>query len=147
MREDDGRMVPNFIRQALRNEPLTVYGEGTQTRGLQYVDDLIEGVFRLMKSDETRPVNIGNPVEHTVREIAEMVIELSGSKSEISHRPLPEDDPRQRRPDITRARESLGWEPQTQAREGLEKTLDWFASSAKFRACPEPSPATGSEGP
>jgi len=147
MREDDGRMVPNFIRQALLGEPLTVYGDGTQTRSVQYVDDLIEGVIRLMRSDETRPVNLGNPVEYTVREIAEMVIELSGSQSEISHQPLPEDDPRQRRPDITRARESLGWEPQTQAREGLQKTLDWFASSAKFRARPEASPATRSEGP
>jgi len=127
MREDDGRMVPNFIRQALLGEPLSVYGDGTQTRSLQYVDDLIEGVIRLMRSEETRPVNIGNPVECTVREVAEMILELSGSRSEISHQPLPEDDPRQRCPDITRARESLGWEPQTPAREGLEKTLTWFA--------------------
>jgi dTDP-glucose 4,6-dehydratase len=141
MREDDGRMVPNFMRQALLGEPLTVYGEGTQTRSVQYVDDLIEGVFRLMKSAETRPVNIGNPVEYPVREVAEMIIELSGSGSEISHRPLPEDDPQQRCPDITRAREVLGWEPQTGAREGLAKTLQWFASQAEAR-----SPATHSEG-
>src|SRR5215216_5923276 len=114
MREDDGRMVPNFIRQALLGEPLTVYGEGTQTRSVQYVDDLIEGLIRLMKSEETRPVNIGNPVEYSVREVAEMVIELSGSQSGISHQPLPEDDPKQRCPDITRAREALGWEPKTQ---------------------------------
>jgi dTDP-glucose 4,6-dehydratase len=127
MREDDGRMVPNFIRQALTGKPLTVYGDGTQTRSLQYVDDLIEGVIRLMRSEETRPVNIGNPVERSVREIAELVLELSGSRSEISYQPLPEDDPRQRCPDITRARETLGWEPQTPAREGLEKTLTWFA--------------------
>jgi dTDP-glucose 4,6-dehydratase len=147
MREDDGRMVPNFIRQALREAPLTVYGDGTQTRSVQYVDDLIEGVIRLMKSDETRPVNIGNPIEYSVSEVAEMVIELSGSRSEISHQPLPEDDPRQRRPDITRARESLGWEPQTQAREGLQKTLSWFASRAKPRVRPEASPASRSEGP
>jgi dTDP-glucose 4,6-dehydratase len=146
MREDDGRMVPNFIRQALREAPLTVYGDGTQTRSVQYVDDLIEGVIRLMKSDETRPVNIGNPIEYSVSEVAEMVIELSGSRSEISHQPLPEDDPRQRRPDITRARESLGWEPQTQAREGLHKTLSWFASRAKARVSPEASPASRSEG-
>jgi dTDP-glucose 4,6-dehydratase len=128
MREDDGRMVPNFITQALLGEPLSLYGEGTQTRSLQYVDDLIEGVIRLMRSGETRPVNIGNPIEYSVREVAEMIIELSGSHSEISHQPLPEDDPQKRRPDITRARESLGWEPQTPAREGLEKTLTWFAS-------------------
>jgi len=130
MREDDGRMVPNFIRQALLGESLTVYGDGTQTRSLQYVDDLIEGVIRLMKSDEIRPVNIGNPVEYTVGDIAEMIIELSGSQSEISHQPLPEDDPRQRCPDITRARETLGWEPRTQAREGLQKTLNYFAQLA-----------------
>ena len=129
MRADDGRMVPNFIRQALLGEPLTLYGGGTQTRSVQYVDDLIEGVIRLMKSEEIRPVNIGNPVEYSVREVAEMVIELSGSRSEISHHPLPEDDPKQRCPDISRAREVLGWEPQTQAREGLAKALSWFRSS------------------
>src|SRR5215212_4027979 len=133
MRRDDGRMVPNFISQALLGELLTVYGDGTQTRSLQYIDDLIEGVIRLMKSDETRPVNIGNPVEYTVGDIAEMIIELSGSQSEISHQPLPEDDPRQRCPDITRARETLGWEPQTQAREGLQKTLSYFAQLAEHQ--------------
>jgi len=143
MRVDDGRMVPNFIRQALLGEPLTVYGEGTQTRSVQYVDDLIEGVIRLMKSDETRPVNIGNPVEYSVREVAAMIIELSGSPSEISHQPLPEDDPKQRCPDITRAREVLGWEPQTQASEGLAKTIDWFASVAEARS--KGSPATRGE--
>ena len=94
---------------------------------MQYIGDLIEGVIRLMRSEETRPVNIGNPVECTVREVAEMVIELAGSRSEISHQLLPEDDPRQRCPDISRAKESLGWEPQTPVREGLEKTLTWFA--------------------
>ena len=146
MREDDGRMVPNFIRQALLGEPLTVYGDGTQTRSLQYVDDLIEGVIRLMRSDEARPVNIGNPVEYSVREIAEMVMELSGSQSEISYLPLPEDDPRQRRPDITRARESLGWEPRTPMREGLEKTLTWFAPRADGPARAKAAPATRSEG-
>jgi dTDP-glucose 4,6-dehydratase len=126
-RPDDGRVVPTFISQALAGKPLTVYGDGTQTRSLQYVDDLVEGVYRLMQSDEDRPVNIGNPVEHTVREIAEMVIELSGSRSEIVYGPLPADDPRRRCPDISRARETLGWEPQTPATEGLEKTLAWFA--------------------
>jgi dTDP-glucose 4,6-dehydratase len=146
MREDDGRMVPNFIRQALLGEPLTVYGDGTQTRSVQYVDDLIEGVIRLMKSNETRPVNIGNPVEYSVNEVARMIIALSGSRSEISHQPLPEDDPRHRRPDITRARETLGWEPETPAREGLQKTLTWFASRVKPRAHPKASPASRSEG-
>ena len=126
-RPDDGRVVPSFVSQALAGTPLTVYGDGTQTRSLQYVDDLVEGVLRLMHSDEHRPVNIGNPVEHTVREIAEMVIGLSGSPSEIVYRPLPSDDPQRRCPDISRARESLGWEPQTPATEGLQKTLAWFA--------------------
>src|SRR5215203_5064557 len=146
MRPDDGRLVPNFIRQALLGEPLAVYGDGTQTRSLQYVDDLIEGVIRLMRSEETRPVNIGNPVECTVREVAEMVIELSGSRSEISHQPLPEDDPKQRCPDITRAREALSWEPQTPAREGLAKTLTWFASQAQGRTPPQRSHTTRGEG-
>ena len=120
-------MVPSFISQALAGTPLTVYGEGIQTRSLQYVDDLVEGIVRLMHSDEYRPVNIGNPVEHTVREIADMVIELSGSQSDIIHQPLPGDDPQRRCPDITRARETPGWEPRTPAREGLQKTLAWFA--------------------
>jgi dTDP-glucose 4,6-dehydratase len=146
MREDDGRMVPNFIRQALRGEPLTVYGDGTQTRSVQYIDDLIEGVIRLMKSGETRPVNIGNPIEYSVREIAEMVMKLSGSQSGIHHQPLPEDDPKQRCPDITRAREALGWEPQTPAREGLAKTLTWFASQAQPRTPPGASRTTCNEG-
>ena len=126
-RPGDGRMVPSFISQALAGIPLTVYGDGTQARSLQYADDLVDGVLRLIRSDEGRPVNIGNPVEHTVREIAEMVIELSGSRSEIVHQPLPGDDPRRRCPDITRARESLGREPQIPIGEGLEKTLTWFA--------------------
>jgi len=146
MREDDGRMVPAFIRQALLGEPLSIYGEGTQTRSVQYVEDLIEGVIRLMNSEETRPVNIGNPVEYSVREIAEIIIELSGSQSEISHQPLPEDDPKQRCPDITRAREAFGWEPQIPAREGLAKTLTWFASQAQARTPPEASHITRGEG-
>ena len=127
MRPDDGRMIPNFIRQTLAGEPLTIYGDGSQTRSVQYVEDLIEGVFRLMKSDEARPVNIGNPDEYSVREVADMVVELSGSPSKLVYQPLPQDDPKQRCPDITRAREALGWEPRVGAREGLEKTLSWFA--------------------
>ena len=127
MRPDDGRMIPNFIRQALSGEPLTLYGDGSQTRSVQYVGDLIEGIFRLTKSTETRPVNIGNPTEFTVREIAEMVMEISGGEGELVYELLPEDDPKQRCPDITRARETLGWEPRVPAREGLEKTFVWFA--------------------
>ena len=130
MKSDDGRMVPNFISQALAGRPITVYGDGTQTRSLQYVDDLVEGVLRLMQGHENRPVNIGNPVEYTVRELAEMVVELSGSRSEISYGPLPQDDPRRRCPDISRAREVLGWEPRTPTTEGLKKTLAWFARSS-----------------
>jgi dTDP-glucose 4,6-dehydratase len=146
MTEDDGRMVPNFIRQALLGEPLTVYGEGTQTRSVQYIEDLIEGLIRLMKSEETRPVNIGNPVEYSVLEVAKMIIELSGSQSQISHQPLPEDDPKQRCPDITRAREVLGWEPQTPAREGLARTLTWFASQARAQTPSGVSHTTRGEG-
>jgi dTDP-glucose 4,6-dehydratase len=127
MRVDDGRMVPNFIQQALLGRPLTVYGDGSQSRSVQYVDDLIEGLLRLMKSAEDRPVNIGNPVEYSVRQIAEMILEISGSQSGIVYEPLPEDDPKQRRPDITRARETLGWEPRVPAKEGLKLTFEWFA--------------------
>ena len=129
MRPDDGRMVPSFVTQALSGQPLTVHGDGTQTRSLQYIDDLMEGVWLLMRSAETRPVNIGNPLEHTVREVAELVLELSGSKSKIVHQPLPEDDPKRRCPDITRAREALGWEPRVPAREGLKRTIEWFAET------------------
>lgn len=127
MRPDDGRMVPNFVTQALAGRPLTVYGDGTQTRSIQYVDDLIEGTFRLMGSAEHRPVNIGNPVEYSVREVAELVVELAGSRGGIVSEPLPQGDPKQRCPDITRAREVLGWEPRVGAREGLQKTIAWFA--------------------
>jgi dTDP-glucose 4,6-dehydratase len=127
MRPDDGRMIPNFISQALAGEPLTIHGDGFQTRSVQYVDDLIEGIFRLMRSEERRPVNVGNPVEYSVREVAALILKLSGSASEIVHKPLPKDDPKQRCPDITRARDSLGWEPAVPAREGLGLTLNWFA--------------------
>ena len=131
MRPDDGRMIPNFVGQALSGEPLTIYGDGSQTRSVQYVDDLVEGIFRLMKSVEQRPVNIGNPVEYTIREVAELVLELSGSPSELVQKPLPEDDPKQRCPDISRAREVLGWEPRVPAQEGLELTLEWFAKRTR----------------
>lgn len=130
MRPDDGRMIPNFVSQALSGEPLTVYGDGEQTRSVQYVDDLVEGVVRLMRSPEHRPVNIGNPVEYRVRDVAEMILRLSGSESPVTHEPLPEDDPKQRCPDISRAREVLGWEPKVPAEEGLAKTIGWFSGRA-----------------
>jgi dTDP-glucose 4,6-dehydratase len=131
MRPDDGRMIPNFVSQALAGKPITIYGDGNQTRSLQYVDDLIEGLLRLMHSEESRPVNIGNPVEHTVREVAEMVLDLSGGAGGLAFEPLPADDPRRRCPDITRARTVLWWEPRFPAREGLAKTLNWFAALAE----------------
>ncbi len=128
MRPDDGRMIPNFITQALSGRSLTIYGDGSQSRSIQYIEDLIEGIFLLMRSRESRPVNMGNPVEYSVREVARMVIELCGrDESDLVHEPLPEDDPRQRCPDISRAREVLGWEPRVPAREGLRRTFEWFA--------------------
>jgi dTDP-glucose 4,6-dehydratase len=134
MRSDDGRMTPNFIQQALSGEPLTVYGDGSQTRSVQYIDDLIEGVVRLMRNLETRPVNIGNPVEYTVKEVACLILKLSGSVSELVYEPLPQDDPKQRCPDISRAYESLGWEPRVPAKEGLSRTIEWFAKRFAERA-------------
>lgn len=128
MRSDDGRMVPNFIQQVLAGEPLTIYGDGSQTRSVQYVDDLVEGVVRLMRSRETRPVNIGNPRELSIEEFAEIVLKISGREGGMVYEPLPEDDPKQRCPDITRARESLGWEPRIPAEEGLKRTFEWFAA-------------------
>jgi dTDP-glucose 4,6-dehydratase len=126
MRLDDGRVVPNFMGQALRGEDLTVYGEGKQTRSFCYVDDLIEGIVRLLGSDVHEPVNLGNPNEVTILEFAQEILDLSGSKSRIIYKPLPQDDPRLRRPDITRARTLLGWEPQVERREGLRRTLEYF---------------------
>lgn len=126
MRPRDGRVVSNFIVQALRGEELTVYGDGTQTRSFGYVDDTIAGVLALLDSSVNEPVNIGNPGEFTMLELAELVLELTGSPSKVTHRPLPQDDPMQRRPDITRARGELGWEPQVPLREGLVPTIEWF---------------------
>jgi len=138
LRPDDGRMVPNFVQQALFGEPLSIYGDGRQTRSVQYVDDLVEGVFRLMNSKETRPVNLGNPNEHTVYEVAKLILKLSGSSSELVHKPLPQDDPKQRCPDISRAREVLGWEPRVTAEDGLKLTFEWFAErEAKRRTWQE----------
>ena len=131
MRSNDGRAVPNFITQALAGKALTVYGDGSQTRSLCYVDDLIEGVMRLLACDEPGPVNLGNPQELTMLELARLVKELTGSRSEIAFSPLPVDDPRQRQPDITRARELLEWEPRVAPREGLARTIDWFRSYSR----------------
>jgi UDP-glucuronate decarboxylase len=128
MHPNDGRVVSNFIVQALSGENITIYGDGGQTRSFCYVGDLIDGMIRLMASDKrvTGPINIGNPNEFSIRELAETVIELTGSRSKIVQAPLPSDDPRQRQPDISKARETLGWEPKTQLREGLEKTIAYF---------------------
>jgi len=126
MRPADGRAVPTFIASALRGEPVPVFGDGSQTRSLCYVDDLVEGTLRLMRTSETLPVNLGNPHELTVLDLARTIIELTGSQSTIAFRPLPEDDPRQRCPDIGRARELLGWEPRVPLRDGLARTIAWF---------------------
>ena len=126
LQANDGRVISNFMMQALRGEPLTIYGDGLQTRSFCYVSDLIEGIVRLAASDEHEPVNIGNPCEFTMLECAREVLAVTGSKSEIVHRPLPKDDPTRRRPDITKARTLLGWEPKVPLREGLERSLDYF---------------------
>ena len=126
MRVKDGRAVPAFMSQALRNEDVTVFGDGSQTRSFCYVSDLVDGIIRMMESSENSPINIGNPTEMTIRQIAETIIEMTGSKSRIVYQPLPEDDPKIRRPDITRARTLLGWEPKVDLREGLTKTIDYF---------------------
>jgi dTDP-glucose 4,6-dehydratase len=126
MRLDDGRVVPNLMGQALRGEPLTVYGDGAQTRSFCYVADLVEGIVRLLQTDFHEPVNLGNPNEVSILDFAREIVELSGSKSEIVFKPLPEDDPRVRRPDISRARKLLGWEPKIERRDGMRRTLEYF---------------------
>ena len=132
MRLNDGRALPNFVYQALSGQPITVYGEGKQTRSFCYVSDLIEGIYRLMMSDEHEPTNIGNPHEITILEFAERIRDLTGTKVPIIFKPLPQDDPKQRCPDITKARRILGWEPKVNLAEGLEKTLAYFR--AQFAA-------------
>ena len=119
----DGRVVTNFVRQALAGEPLTAYGSGLQTRSFQYVDDLVEGIVRYLGVRDPGPINLGNPNEFTMLELAELVLELTGSTSPLVFEPLPADDPRQRRPDISRARDLLGWEPRVALRPGLERTI------------------------
>jgi dTDP-glucose 4,6-dehydratase len=124
----DGRVISNFMMQALRGEPLTVYGYGSQTRSFCYVDDLIEGILRLARSEEHMPVNIGNPDEFTILECAQAVIEVTGSKSKLRYEALPVDDPTRRCPDISRARALLGWEPRIKLKEGLQRSLEYFKS-------------------
>lgn len=125
-RANDGRVVPTFINQAIRNEPITVFGKGQQTRSFCYVSDLIEGIYRLMRSREHYPVNIGNPHEMTVLQFAELIVELTKSRSQIVYKPLPQDDPTVRRPNIEKARTLLGWEPQVDIRTGLAQTIEHF---------------------
>jgi dTDP-glucose 4,6-dehydratase len=131
MRVNDGRVVPAFISQALRNEPMTVFGDGSQTRSFCYVSDLVEGIYRLLMSDEVNPTNIGNPSEMTVLQFAERIRALVGSTAPIEFRPLPEDDPKIRRPDITKARKLLEWEPRVPLDEGLKRTIDYFRTVVK----------------
>ena len=126
MRLNDGRVVPAFVSQALKNKPITVFGEGTQTRSFCYVSDLIDGIFRLMMSEYDMPVNIGNPTELTMLQFAREIIKATGSRSKIVHRPLPQDDPKQRKPDITRARKLLKWEPKVNLATGLSETIEYF---------------------
>ena len=128
MSTKDGRVISNFVVQALRNEPFTVFGKGVQTRSFCYVDDLVEGLIRLMDLDDfAGPINLGNPVEYSVGELTKLIVELTGTTSQIDHQPLPQDDPTQRQPDISLAIEKLNWRPMIELREGLEKTIAYFA--------------------
>jgi dTDP-glucose 4,6-dehydratase len=131
LRLNDGRAIPAFMTQALSNAPLTVFGDGSQTRSFQYVSDLIDGLWRLMRASTNDPVNLGNPQEMTLLELAKRIIRLTGSRSEIVFRPLPEDDPKVRQPDISRARSLLGWEPRVDTDEGLKRTLEWFREKVR----------------
>ena len=131
MRLNDGRAVPAFMSQVLRNQDVTVFGDGSQTRSFTYITDLVDGIIKLMLSSENDPVNIGNPVEMTISKIAETIITMTGATSQIVYRPLPTDDPKQRRPDITRARTLLGWEPKVQLHEGLVKTIEYFRTKVR----------------
>ncbi len=139
MRLNDGRVLPAFIGQALRGEDLTIFGDGSQTRSFCYVDDLVEGIYRLLMSDYAEPVNIGNPSEITIREFAEEIIKLTGTDQKIIYKPLPQDDPKQRRPDITKAREILNWEPRVSREEGLRITYAYFKAFSRERLYEESS--------
>src|SRR5947209_16184813 len=129
---NDGRVISNFMKQALRSEPLTIYGDGTQTRSFCYVSDEVDGIVRLSKSDEHDPVNIGNPVEFTILECAQLVLKVTGSKSPIVYEPLPQDDPKQRRPDISKARRLLGWKPKIDLEDGLKLSIDYFKQAIEL---------------
>lgn len=133
MRLNDGRVLPAFIGQALRGEDLTIFGDGSQTRSFCYVDDLVEGIYRLLLSDYAYPVNIGNPSEITIKDFAEEIIRLTGTSQKVVYKPLPKDDPKQRQPDITKAREILGWEPKIDRAEGLRRTYEYFSGLSKER--------------
>jgi UDP-glucuronate decarboxylase len=130
MHPNDGRVVSNFVVQALKGQPITIYGDGSQTRSFCFVEDLVDGLIRLMESpdSETGPINLGNPAEHTILQLAEKIVAMTGSKSRIEMRPLPSDDPRQRNPDISKARSVLQWEPKVPLEEGLAKTIAHFSS-------------------
>jgi len=132
MQKDDGRAVPNFINQALRGEKLTIYGDGKQTRSFCYVSDLVEGIYKLMLSEEHQPLNLGNPNEFTILELAQKVLKILDSKAPLAFKPLPQDDPKQRRPDILKAKKILGWEPKIDLDEGLQKTIAWFKQAPTF---------------
>jgi dTDP-glucose 4,6-dehydratase len=131
MRMNDGRAIPNLLRQALTGEPLTVYGDGSQTRSFCYVTDLVDGIWRLMQAPVHDPVNLGNPYEMTLLDLAKRILRLTGSSSRLVFQPLPQDDPRVRQPDITRARTLLGWEPRVDVDEGLGKTIEWFRTALR----------------
>ncbi|MFH1458514.1 MAG: UDP-glucuronic acid decarboxylase family protein [Candidatus Omnitrophota bacterium] len=132
MRIRDGRVVPNFVYQALHHKDLTVYGRGTQTRSFCYIDDLIEGIVRVMHSNSNTPFNLGNPKEFTILELARLIIRLTGTKSKITFKPLPQDDPRQRKPDILKAKKVLKWQSKIDLEEGLSRTIEWFAGRKRF---------------
>jgi dTDP-glucose 4,6-dehydratase len=147
MRPRDGRVVSNFIVQALSGEPITIYGEGSQTRSFCYVDDEIEGIFRLYERGDAQPTNVGNPGEYNMRELADLVVELTGGKARIIREPLPQDDPKVRQPDISRARATLGWEPKVPLREGLTRTIEYFRGLlGSARMAPRSPKARGAVG-
>jgi dTDP-glucose 4,6-dehydratase len=145
MQPNDGRVVTNFIVQALTGAPLTVYGDGSQTRSFCFVDDEVDGLYRLFMNGDNEPMNVGNPTEFTIKELADLVLEMTGSTSAIDRRPLPQDDPKVRRPDITRARRILGWEPKVPLRDGLRRTIEFFKSlePKSLTARPQPKSAFG----
>jgi nucleoside-diphosphate-sugar epimerase len=150
MRPRDGRVVSNFIVQALSNEPITIYGDGTQTRSFCYATDEVDGLYKLFMSGDNNPTNIGNPDEYTVRQLAELVVELTGTSAPIVYEPLPKDDPKVRKPDITRARRMLGWEPRVHVRDGLARTIEYFqrhvGTPMMAPRTPRPRPAVAATG-